>query len=69
MFGDVAPLTDPQQLIASGPVVDCFSWTLFPGEPLERAPERLEYVATRVIPAVRADSAPAGRGATRSPGS
>ena len=39
MFGDVAPLTDPQQLIASGPVVDCFSWTLFPGEPLERAPD------------------------------
>ena len=90
MFGDVAPLTDAQQLIdlgfyrlydadgataellrliASGPVVDCFSWTLVPGEPLERASERLEYVATRVIPAVRAASAPAGGRASRSPGS
>jgi len=88
MFGDVAPLTDAQQLvdlgfyrlldadgaaaellrlIASGPVVDCFSWTLFPGEPLESSYERLEYFATRVIPAVRAASTPAGGGASRSP--
>ena len=41
------------RLIASGPVVDCFSWTLFPGEALESASERLEYFANRVIPAVR----------------
>ena len=40
--------------IVTGPVVDCFSWTLFPGEPLDQAAERLEYFATTVIPAVRA---------------
>jgi alkanesulfonate monooxygenase SsuD/methylene tetrahydromethanopterin reductase-like flavin-dependent oxidoreductase (luciferase family) len=40
--------------IRTGPVVDCFSWTLFPGEPLEHAAERLEYFAGTVIPAVRA---------------
>jgi alkanesulfonate monooxygenase SsuD/methylene tetrahydromethanopterin reductase-like flavin-dependent oxidoreductase (luciferase family) len=39
--------------IRSGPVVDCFSWTLFPGEPLEQAAERLEYFATHVVPQVR----------------
>jgi alkanesulfonate monooxygenase SsuD/methylene tetrahydromethanopterin reductase-like flavin-dependent oxidoreductase (luciferase family) len=39
--------------IRSGPVVDCFSWTLFPGEPLEQAAERLEYFAAHVIPQVR----------------
>lgn len=40
--------------IAAGPVVDCFSWTLFPGEPAESAAERLEYFAAEVIPVVRA---------------
>jgi alkanesulfonate monooxygenase SsuD/methylene tetrahydromethanopterin reductase-like flavin-dependent oxidoreductase (luciferase family) len=40
-------------IIGSGPVVDCFGWTLFPGESLESAAERVEYTATRVIPAVR----------------
>ena len=54
-------------LIASGPVVDCFSWTLFPGEPLESAAARLEYAAKTVIPAVRAASAPAGDATSRSP--
>jgi alkanesulfonate monooxygenase SsuD/methylene tetrahydromethanopterin reductase-like flavin-dependent oxidoreductase (luciferase family) len=39
--------------IRSGPVVDCFSWTLFPGEPLEQAAARLEYFATQVMPRVR----------------
>jgi len=39
--------------IHSGPVVDCFSWTLFPGEPLEQAAERLEYFAAHVIPPVQ----------------
>jgi alkanesulfonate monooxygenase SsuD/methylene tetrahydromethanopterin reductase-like flavin-dependent oxidoreductase (luciferase family) len=39
--------------IRSGPVVDCFSWTLFPGEPLEQAAERLEYFAAHVMPRVR----------------
>lgn len=39
--------------IQSGPVVDCFSWTLFPGEPLDQAAERLEYFARTVIPTVR----------------
>ncbi|MGP0031738.1 MAG: LLM class flavin-dependent oxidoreductase [Acidimicrobiales bacterium] len=55
-----------RRLVATGPVVDCFSWTLFPGERLESASERLEYVATRVLPAVRAAAAPA-RGASRPP--
>jgi alkanesulfonate monooxygenase SsuD/methylene tetrahydromethanopterin reductase-like flavin-dependent oxidoreductase (luciferase family) len=40
--------------VRSGPVVDCFSWTLFPGEPLDSAAERLEYLAANVIPAVHA---------------
>jgi alkanesulfonate monooxygenase SsuD/methylene tetrahydromethanopterin reductase-like flavin-dependent oxidoreductase (luciferase family) len=40
--------------IGTGPVVDCFSWTLFPGEPLDQAAERLEYFSRAVIPAVRA---------------
>jgi len=39
--------------IRSGPVVDCFSWTVFPGEPLDQAAERLEYFARAVIPIVR----------------
>ena len=39
--------------VRSGPVVDCFSWTLFPGEPLTQAAERLEYFASHVMPAVR----------------
>ena len=39
--------------IRSGPVVDCFGWTLFPGESLESAAERIEYAATKLIPAVR----------------
>ena len=38
---------------AAGPVVDFFSWTAFPGEPLDQAAERLEYLAARVIPGVR----------------
>lgn len=38
--------------IQSGPVVDCFCWTLFPGEALDSAFERLEYFARSVIPAV-----------------
>ena len=37
----------------AGPVVDFFSWTAFPGEPLEQAAERLEYFAAKVIPEVR----------------
>jgi alkanesulfonate monooxygenase SsuD/methylene tetrahydromethanopterin reductase-like flavin-dependent oxidoreductase (luciferase family) len=40
--------------LATGPVVDVFSWSLFPGEPLDSAAERLEYLATTVIPTVRA---------------
>jgi alkanesulfonate monooxygenase SsuD/methylene tetrahydromethanopterin reductase-like flavin-dependent oxidoreductase (luciferase family) len=40
--------------ISGGPVVDCFSWTLFPGEPLESAAERIDYFARTVIPDVRA---------------
>jgi alkanesulfonate monooxygenase SsuD/methylene tetrahydromethanopterin reductase-like flavin-dependent oxidoreductase (luciferase family) len=40
--------------VRSGPVIDCFSWTLFPGEPLESAAQRLEYVAANVIPEVNA---------------
>jgi alkanesulfonate monooxygenase SsuD/methylene tetrahydromethanopterin reductase-like flavin-dependent oxidoreductase (luciferase family) len=39
--------------IAAGPVIDCFGWTLFPGEPLDSAAARLEYFADHVIPAVR----------------
>lgn len=39
--------------ITAGPVVDCFSWTAFPGEPLDAAAARLEYFAHAVIPAVR----------------
>ena len=38
---------------SAGPVVDFFSWTAFPGEPLEQATERLEYLAAKVIPEVR----------------
>jgi hypothetical protein len=38
---------------SSGPVVDFFSWTAFPGEPLASATERLEYLAAHVIPEVR----------------
>jgi hypothetical protein len=34
-------------------VVDFFSWTAFPGEPLASATERLEYLAAQVIPEVR----------------
>ena len=41
-------------IIASGPVVDCFGWTLFPGESLDSAAARLEYAAQHVVPAVRA---------------
>lgn len=62
--GAVVELT---RLISSGPVVDCFSWTLFPGEPLDGAAERLEYFAGRVIPAVRATNASSGDGASHSP--
>jgi alkanesulfonate monooxygenase SsuD/methylene tetrahydromethanopterin reductase-like flavin-dependent oxidoreductase (luciferase family) len=40
-------------IVSSGPVVDCFSWTLFPGEPLESAAARLEYAATELLPEVR----------------
>jgi hypothetical protein len=40
--------------ISAGPVVDVFSWTLFPGEPIESATARLEYFASQVIPRVRA---------------
>jgi alkanesulfonate monooxygenase SsuD/methylene tetrahydromethanopterin reductase-like flavin-dependent oxidoreductase (luciferase family) len=40
-------------MLATGPVVDCFSWTLFPGEALESAAERLEYMAAHFIPEVR----------------
>jgi alkanesulfonate monooxygenase SsuD/methylene tetrahydromethanopterin reductase-like flavin-dependent oxidoreductase (luciferase family) len=39
--------------IGTGPVIDCFSWTLFPGEPIDQAAQRLEYFARAVIPAVR----------------
>lgn len=39
--------------LATGPVEDVFSWSLFPGEPLDSAAERLEYIARTVIPAVR----------------
>jgi len=39
--------------IGTGPVIDCFSWTLFPGEPMDQAAQRLEYFANVVIPAVR----------------
>jgi hypothetical protein len=38
--------------IQSGPVV-WFSWTLFPGEALDQAAERLDYFARAVIPVVR----------------
>ena len=41
-------------MLAGGPVVDCFSWTLFPGEPLDRAAERIEYAAAQLLPLVRA---------------
>jgi alkanesulfonate monooxygenase SsuD/methylene tetrahydromethanopterin reductase-like flavin-dependent oxidoreductase (luciferase family) len=40
--------------IGTGPVVDCFCWTLFPGEPVDGAADRLDYFAGNVIPAVRA---------------
>jgi alkanesulfonate monooxygenase SsuD/methylene tetrahydromethanopterin reductase-like flavin-dependent oxidoreductase (luciferase family) len=39
--------------LQSGPVVDCFSWTLFPGEPLDQAADRLDYFARTVMPAVQ----------------
>jgi alkanesulfonate monooxygenase SsuD/methylene tetrahydromethanopterin reductase-like flavin-dependent oxidoreductase (luciferase family) len=54
-----------RRLLASGPVVDCFSWTLFPGETLDSASERLEYFAARVIPALRSAVAPDASGRTR----
>jgi alkanesulfonate monooxygenase SsuD/methylene tetrahydromethanopterin reductase-like flavin-dependent oxidoreductase (luciferase family) len=41
-------------LIESGPVIDCFSWTLFPGESLDGAAARIEYTAHHLIPRVRA---------------
>lgn len=34
-------------------VVDVFWWSPFPGEALDSAAERLEHVATTMIPAVR----------------
>ena len=40
-------------MLATGPVVDCFSWTLFPGETLDSAAERLEYMAGHFFPEVR----------------
>jgi hypothetical protein len=43
--------------IRSGPVEDVFSWTLFPGEPVESAGARLEYFAATVMPSVRAELA------------
>jgi alkanesulfonate monooxygenase SsuD/methylene tetrahydromethanopterin reductase-like flavin-dependent oxidoreductase (luciferase family) len=46
--------------IRSGPVEDVFSWTLFPGEPVESAAARLEYLASTVIPAVRQELARPG---------
>ena len=56
-----------RRIIAAGPVVDCFSWSLYPGESLEAAADRLEYFATRVIPAVAATPDPSGDAATRRP--
>jgi alkanesulfonate monooxygenase SsuD/methylene tetrahydromethanopterin reductase-like flavin-dependent oxidoreductase (luciferase family) len=53
LLDGAAAATELASQIRSGPVADCFSWTLFPGEPLEQAAERLEYFATRVMPAVR----------------
>jgi len=47
--------------IGAGPVVDCFCWTLFPGEPLDSAAGRLEYFADHVIPSVREAMAGARR--------
>ena len=41
-------------IIESGPVVDCFGWTLFPGEPLDSAAARIEYAAQHLVPVVRA---------------
>ena len=40
-------------IIQSGPVVDCFGWTLFPGESLDSAAARIEYAAQHLVPAVR----------------
>jgi alkanesulfonate monooxygenase SsuD/methylene tetrahydromethanopterin reductase-like flavin-dependent oxidoreductase (luciferase family) len=47
-------------IVASGPVVDTFGWTLFPGEPLDGAAARLEYAAAELLPAVRRLLADAG---------
>jgi alkanesulfonate monooxygenase SsuD/methylene tetrahydromethanopterin reductase-like flavin-dependent oxidoreductase (luciferase family) len=59
-----AAATELRGQIASGPVVDCFGWTLFPGEPLESAAARLEYFAQHVIPAVRGAGDPTAAGST-----
>lgn len=49
-----AAANELERQIDSGPVIDCFGWTLFPGEPVDEAAERLEYFARTVIPHVRA---------------
>ena len=52
-FLDAAAAVDELVAQLTGPVVDLFSWTVFSGEPMEQATDRLEYVAAKVIPAVR----------------
>jgi alkanesulfonate monooxygenase SsuD/methylene tetrahydromethanopterin reductase-like flavin-dependent oxidoreductase (luciferase family) len=49
--GAAAELT---RIVAGTPVIDWFAWTLFPGEPLDSAAERIEYTARHVRPALAA---------------
>jgi hypothetical protein len=41
------------RIVDGAPVVDWFGWTLFPGEPLDSAAERIEYTARHVRPALQ----------------
>ena len=55
------------RLIGSGPVVDCYCWSLFPGEALDTSAARLEYFASHVIPRVREEITSRGPVVERSP--
>jgi alkanesulfonate monooxygenase SsuD/methylene tetrahydromethanopterin reductase-like flavin-dependent oxidoreductase (luciferase family) len=53
LFDGPAAAAELVRQIGTGPVIDCFSWTMFPGEPIDQAARRLQYFAQVVIPAVR----------------
>jgi alkanesulfonate monooxygenase SsuD/methylene tetrahydromethanopterin reductase-like flavin-dependent oxidoreductase (luciferase family) len=53
LFDGPAAADELVRQIGAGPVIDCFSWSMFPAEPIDQAAERLEYFARVVIPAVR----------------